>query len=423
MQARVKMKAVVFLLGFMLVGASGYKRTARYDDQIVVKCELTERLGTVLERDLVDLWGFDEEKRLHLRLGVQLWSELQSTLPECSVVIENVEEYVEEYVSKAEKEMFNNSRPEAEWFEEYHDYEAIVGWYSKLANDYPNLVTFYKSIGESLEGRDMPAVHIGTNSKYTVYFQCQIHAREWISGAVCMYIANRLCESYGKIEQVTNLLNAVEFVFVPLVNPDGYEYTWNGDRLWRKNRRVNPGSSCDGVDLNRNYDDHWGGEGSSSNPCSETYHGTSAASEPETQYTQNYFKAQKSIVAAIDWHSFSQLILRPYGWTKADCPDEQRLSDVGQKMSDAAIAIHGKEYDSIKSIDLYATTGSASDWFYSDNANEDHDFRAAGYTIELRDTGRYGFLLPPEEIIPCGEEMFPAVLYLAESMYMDPLPK
>ena len=102
-----------------------------------------------------------------------------------------------------------------------HDYDAIVGWYSKLANDYPNLVTFYKSIGESLEGRDMPAVHIGTNSKYTVYFQCQIHASEpdllfplaclhmlplfsgeWISGAVCMYIANRLCESYGKIEQV-----------------------------------------------------------------------------------------------------------------------------------------------------------------------------------------------------------------------------
>ena len=75
-------------------------------------------MGTVLERDLVDLWGFDEEKRLHLRLGVQLWSELQSTLPECSVVIENVEEYV----SKAEKEMFNNSRPEAEWFEEYVRY-------------------------------------------------------------------------------------------------------------------------------------------------------------------------------------------------------------------------------------------------------------------------------------------------------------
>jgi hypothetical protein len=109
MQARVKMKAVVFLLGFMLVGASGYKRTARYDDQIVVKCELTERLGTVLERDLVDLWGFDEEKRLHLRLGVQLWSELQSTLPECSVVIENVEEYVEEYVLAAEMQMIGKS--------------------------------------------------------------------------------------------------------------------------------------------------------------------------------------------------------------------------------------------------------------------------------------------------------------------------
>ena len=80
-----------------------------------LKESFTERLGTLLEKDFVDLWGFDKEKRLHIRLGNQLWSELQSTLPECSVVIENVEEYV----SKAEKKPFDKSNPEPSWFEAY----------------------------------------------------------------------------------------------------------------------------------------------------------------------------------------------------------------------------------------------------------------------------------------------------------------
>ena len=161
-----------------------------------LKESFTERLGTLLEKDFVDLWGVDEEKRLHIRLGNQLWSELQSTLPECSVVIENVEEYV----SKAEKKPFDKSNPEPSWFEAYvryvkssitianelllqHPYDDIVAWYQTLGKNYSGLVKYVESIGMSVEGRNIPAIHITNilaDPINTVYFQCQLHASEQI---------------------------------------------------------------------------------------------------------------------------------------------------------------------------------------------------------------------------------------------------
>lgn len=89
------------------------------------------------------------------------------------------------------------------------------------------------------------------------------------------------------------------------------------------------------------------------------------------------------------------------GWTVADSPDETQLKLLGDAMSLDIRGVHGKIYTSQKSIQLYMTTGTASDWFYSDNANANSNYRAAGYTIELRDTGQYGFELPPEQVCWC----------------------
>jgi len=86
------------------------------------------------------------------------------------------------------------------------------------------------------------------------------------------------------------------------------------------------------------------------------------------------------------------------GWTPADSPDEAQLKELGDNMSDDIFKVEGKRYTSQKSIGLYLTTGTASDWFYSDNANTNNNYRAAGYTFELRDTGQYGFELPPQEV-------------------------
>jgi len=277
----------------------------------------------------------------------------------------------------------------------------------------------YKTIGYSYQGRDMPAVHIHATAfkaKYIAYFQCQIHAREWISGATCNYIANQLITDYkAGVAQVVNLLQNLELVLVPLVNPDGYVYTWTNDRQWRKNRNAN-GNTCFGTDLNRNYNDHWGQGGSSTNPCSDTYMGPKVSSEIEVQNTAGYVLAvQKSlpIVAFIDWHSYSQLILRPYGWTNSVSPDENTLAAVGNTYKQNVAAVSGKDYTSQRSYQLYQTTGSASDWGYGSILSAGNQGKRVGsFTIELRPSANnstVGFQLPPIEIIPTGQENYAAV--------------
>ncbi|XP_065913902.1 carboxypeptidase B-like [Dysidea avara] len=410
---------LVLLVGVLIYSASaGYSRTKIYEDEIVVRCTNVSRVQyqAISTQPGMDIWSIkDDSIDVRISRESEMW--LRQLGVYCTMVHDSVELLIQQFEQKLTVQQ--------EWFEEYHTYEEIIQWYEELANQYSEIVKYEPSIGKSYEGRDQPAVHItasSTSDTLKMYFQCQIHAREWISGAVCGYIVNYLLENYGNNEDVTKLLDTVEFIFVPFVNPDGYAYTWTNDRLWRKNRR--PGSPCAGVDLNRNYNDHWNEGGSSSNPCSETYHGAGPASEPETQNTENYFRSHTGIVGAIDWHSYSQLLLRPYGWTSTDSPDEAQLSALGDEMSDRIFAVHGKFYTSQKSIGLYPTSGTASDWFYSDNANENNgEYRAAGFTIELRDTGLYGFLLPPDQIIPNGEEMIPAVMYYANSLLENPLKK
>jgi len=165
-----------------------------------------------------------------------------------------------------------------------------------------------------------------------------------------------------------------------------------------------------GVDLNRNWNDHWGiVPGCSKSPSSDTYCGPSAFSEPESSSVSNYLSSLSNVIGAIDFHSYSQLILRPYGWTTSNCPDEQSLKIIGEGVRYSISEVFGTDYENIKSIDLYITTGTASDWFYQEGI-------WASYTIELRDTGKYGFVLPASQIIPNGEEIWDSMLYYWETV-------
>src|SRR5690606_14934327 len=114
------------------------------------------------------------------------------------------------------------------------------------------------------------------------------HAREWINIPVPIYHAEQLLTRYDTDPEIRALVDSVEFIFVPTMNPDGYEYTWTNNRLWRKNRRDHPNSSCFGVDLNRNWGFQWGGAGASTNRCNDTYRGTAPFSEPETQVMRDF---------------------------------------------------------------------------------------------------------------------------------------
>jgi len=113
-----------------------------------------------------------------------------------------------------------------------------------------------------------------------------IHAREWISPAAVTYIIDYLVENSENLE--------VDYYILPVINPDGYEYTFMSDRLWRKNRRKVGRSGCSGVDLNRNFGYRWGGKGSSTDVCRETFSGSGPFSEPETAAIRNFFDASSA---------------------------------------------------------------------------------------------------------------------------------
>jgi murein tripeptide amidase MpaA len=207
-------------------------------------------------------------------------------------------------------------------------------------------------------------------------------------------------------------LEALDIWMVPCSNPDGRTYVINVDDLWRKNRRDNAGTSCDGVDLNRNLDFMWGvTQGQTScNPCSDVYCGPDAFSEPETRNIKNLLDAHR-INTFADVHSFSELILYPWGHapTQTNDPskvftnlptgtcstiatqgyaeymepqDLDRFQTVGDRIVDDIAAVQGRVYTNEPSLGLYATTGTHSDYAYSRHIADPSLQKTYGYTFE-----------------------------------------
>jgi len=177
--------------------------------------------------------------------------------------------------------------------------------------------------------------------------------------------------------------------------------------MWRKTRSPNPGSSCKGTDPNRNWDNHWCVVGASRDPCSDSYCGRQAFSESETRSVGQYIKGVPRLRGFVDFHSYSQLWMTPYGWTSARPKDYNLQMDVANGAVAAIKAKSGLTYRAgpIYTI-IYPASGSSADYGY-DNANVTYS-----YGVELRDTGQYGFLLPASQIIPTGEEIWQAVKFM-----------
>eukprot|EP00026_Physarum_polycephalum_P010042 Phypoly_transcript_10190.p1 GENE.Phypoly_transcript_10190~~Phypoly_transcript_10190.p1 ORF type:complete len:419 (+),score=48.89 Phypoly_transcript_10190:36-1259(+) len=299
----------------------------------------------------------------------------------------------------------------ADWFASYHTFDEFATYLTNLTVTFPTL-SKKSTIGQSIQGRNIDAyvfTSAASGAKKKVVWTGLQHAREWISPHTVVYLVTQLVTLYNSNPAVKRYLDNIEFHVIPIVNPDGYVYTWGGSsaRLWRKNRRQNSGGSY-GVDLNRNWDDHWGGEGSSGSQTSDTYRGTTPFSEPETKAVSAYIFSNKPFAGYIDFHSYGQLVLRPYGWTKTLPPDSAVQKQVGDGISTAIRSVHGKVYTSEPAHQLYFTSGTADDWGYSQAGI------VLTYTIELRDTGSYGFQLPANQIIPTGQE-----LWVAMQGYLD----
>ena len=292
----------------------------------------------------------------------------------------------------------------------YHNYDEVNQELHALQASFPQIAKV-SSIGKSIEGRDLWAIKISDNvaqdeDEAVAIFLGGHHAREWISVDVPFLIAKHLLESYATDAAIRELVAHAEIWFVPLVNPDGHQYSVITNRLWRKNRRNN-GDGTFGVDLNRNYGHNWGGPGSSGDTFSDIYRGTAAFSEPETKAVRDLLQ-RESPKAVISYHNFSQLILYPWGHTNDSPPDETLLNQLAVEMADKIRSVHGTGYTPQQASDLYLASGDTVDWLYA-------LFSAPGFTIELRPRSSFpGFELPESQIQPTFEENLPAALFLID---------
>lgn len=297
---------------------------------------------------------------------------------------------------------------------EFHTYAELERDIFALQEKFPSLVKIH-DIGDSIEGRNLYALEITSHPDQEVlrprslFIGCH-HAREWISVEVPYLLAVHLCENYPQDGRIKALLDSSEIWIIPLLNPDGLEYSIYFYRYWRKNRRMNSDGSY-GVDLNRNYGYKWGysDEGSSGNPNSGVYRGAGPFSEPETQAVRSLLQ-QYRFETLVSYHNFSQIIIFPWGYTTEQPSQYDLMFRLSQKMSDFIFQVNGRRYEYGQASDgLYLTNGDTTDWAYS-------LFSIPSFTIELPPLEETlgGFFNAENEIQPIFLENLPAALYLME---------
>ncbi|MEU2990381.1 M14 family metallopeptidase [Streptomyces griseoincarnatus] len=287
----------------------------------------------------------------------------------------------------------------------YHNYAEMNAEIDQRIAAYPSIMS-KRVIGKSYQGRDIVAVKVSDNvgtdeAEPEVLFTHHQHAREHLTVEMALYLLRELGAGYGGDARITKMVREREIWIVPDLNPDGGEYdiATGSYRSWRKNRQPNSGSSYVGTDLNRNWDYRWGCcGGSSGSKSSETYRGPAPESAPEVKVVADFVRSRvvggvQQIKAGIDFHTYSELVLWPFGYTYSDttsgmtADDHAAFKAVGQKMA----ASNG--YTAQQSSDLYITDGSIDDYLWGTH-------KIFGYTFEMypRSASGGGFY-PPDEVI------------------------
>ncbi|XP_019538286.3 zinc carboxypeptidase A 1-like [Aedes albopictus] len=290
---------------------------------------------------------------------------------------------------------------------EYHNLEEIHAWLDKLAAEYTQVEVIEG--GRSYEKRSIKGVKVSYKSGNPgIFIEGGIHAREWISPATVTYILNELLTSEDA--SVRKIAESYDWYVFPSVNPDGYVYSHRRNRYWRKTRTPYP-NGCFGADPNRNWDFFWGVAGTSRRCYADSYGGPGAFSEKETKSLSEYINTLSGkIQAYIAFHSYSQLLLFPYGHTSERTPNHDDLDEIANATVTSLAKRYGTQYRYGNIYDaIYPASGSSSEWAYGVQKVR------LSYTYELRPMGGYnGFVLPPEQIIPTGEETLDSLVTMLE---------
>ena len=281
----------------------------------------------------------------------------------------------------------------------YHPLSEVYKFLDDVESRTPGVTVF--TIGHTHENRPIKAIEVLNRpaDPRFVWIDACTHAREWVTVTTSLYV----------LEQTILQKIPLNFIIVPVLNVDGYVYTWTKDRMWRKNRRPYEASRlsahampdrCTGVDLNRNYDINFGGEGSSGNACSYLYQGPFPFSEPEVKAAAELLaKNRHRIKMTLSLHSFNQLWASPNAFTTARTADHAHHMRVLNAVGKAVQATNGVKYDvGPLGASLYLGSGFMMDWIYHKLGIRD------AYLVELRDKGFHGFILPAEQIWPTATE-------------------
>ena len=287
----------------------------------------------------------------------------------------------------------------------YHNYTEMIAEVNQVVAQFPAIAA-KRVLGTTYEGRQIVAVKISDNvgtdeDEPEVLYDANHHAREHLTVEMAVYLLHLFTDNYAGDSRIKNIVNGREIWIVPSVNPDGAEYdiATGSYRSWRKNRQPNTGSAYVGTDLNRNYSFRWGCcGGSSSNPSSETYRGPSAFSAPEARVVRDFVNSRvvgdvQQIKATMDFHTYSELVLWPYGYTTAKTgtgmtvDDNNALATLGRQMAAT------NNYTAEQSSALYITDGDLLDWLWG-------TYKIFAYTFEMYPTSSSaGGFYPPASVI------------------------
>ncbi len=253
---------------------------------------------------------------------------------------------------------------------QYKSPEEIETLLNNFHQSYPEL-TEIKEVGKSLQGRSIWAIKITGDvnkkmAKPTVLFNAMHHAREVMGPEVGLDIIETLLTNYGKDTKITHWVDDNIIWVMPMFNVDGNNIVWTSNNMWRKNARNNYG-----VDLNRNYPYGWGScGGSSRSTYAQDYRGPSAGSEPETQVMMNFVKEIRPVFD-ISYHSYSELVIYPYGCQGRRTENADVVESIGNEMGRLLGYTPGTSWET-----LYAVDGSDIDWMYS-------QYQVIPYVIEV----------------------------------------
>ncbi|KAJ3643795.1 hypothetical protein Zmor_024215 [Zophobas morio] len=321
-------------------------------------------LKSLEKEKYLTLWALNAKKIdaiINHKHVTQVKEKLLENNQKYEVAIEDVQKTIDEANPKPQEDIDGRKGYRLTW-NYYHNLDDIYDYLHYLETSFPKLCTV-TTIGDSVEGRPIKLLRISNrnpNNK-AIFVEGGIHPREWISPAAVTYIINQLISNY---DDEPSYIKNLDWYFVPVLNSDGYIYSYNVDRLWRKNRAKSKISDCIGVDLDRNWGYDWGNNGSSTDPCNKAYRGRKPFS----------------------WVFSSAFLWAVWGALNRIVEDHEELTDVGMQAAKNIQSAGGETYAVGPAGPLiYEASGISSDWARGSQAIK------YAFTIELRDKGDHGY--------------------------------